>query len=811
MTFFPKGRSIVGEAALQQKPYHETFTEQVIEALEKGTGLWRRPWKAGELLPPFNPVSGTIYSGSNRVNLSLPGYADPRWMTLRQANSIGLRVRKGEKARPVVKWQFSEEVPAKDADGNPILDAEGNQVKETLQLERPIRHFSSVFHVSQLDGEIPPLDLSQVRNPSWEPNAIAETILRMSKAVIKHNQRDRAFYNFRKDEICLPPLEQFPDAGNYYSTTLHELGHWTGHTSRMDRKFGPFGSEDYAKEELRAEIATWMLGQDIGIGYDPGQHAAYVKSWIKILKNDPFEILRACRDAEKIKEYVLSMEHKKELQQEMDVPSQAIREVLFATPTEVVGKHEWRCIVYHDPLVLSPVRTKEGLQFQAGTMSLTDWEWRNPGETTWRGSKDWRTYDDHRGDDGLPKSLKKIWDKYQQQIQAAKEGKQLDSQSRSLLDTSVRASEPTFLHVPYAEKNLARAAGAKWDAKVKLWYAPEGVDLTKLQAWRTAKTPQPVPTMDPQQEFAEALSAAGLDLGGQSPVMDGKIHRVPLHGGRPGALDGAYVGYLDGHPAGWYQNYMTGEKANWKATGHTLTEEQKAALKADAAERSRLRADEMRLERDRVARDCAQSFSERHLASSDHPYLLKKGILPLGDIKESRTGNALLVPLFNAEGDLRNVQEISPDGSKRFQAGGEKKGCFFMIAPPARVGQCEVLLAEGYATGVSLHQATGLPVVVAFDAGNLEPVAKTLREKFPDAKIAICADNDHSLKNNVGVEKATAAARNINGCVVVPDFTREELEQGLKDFNDLHQARGPEAIKAQVTRTFEIERCGMER
>lgn len=696
--------------AVARKPFHEVFAEQIIEDLKQGAAPWQKPWQPGELFPPMNPVSGTVYSGINRLMLSRNGYADPRWMTLRQANSIDCRVRKGEKSQPIVYWQFTKDVPAKDEQGKPVLDADGKQVMEKVQLTRPIVRFSSVFHVSQLEGHVPPLDASTLVR-TWDPNEKAEAILANSGAVIKHNQRSRAFYSPAKDEICLPPLEQFPTPGNYYSTALHELGHWTGHESRMAREFGPFGSEVYAREELRAEIASWMLGQDLGIGYDPGQHLSYVGSWIKVLEKDPYEIVRACRDAEKMKEFVLGMEHKQELKQEVSVST------------------------------------------------------RDAG--------------------GAPDI----------------------------------ATEKTFLHVPFAEKGQARAAGAKWDADAKLWYAPEGADLARLDAWRTARTPEPVSPMDPRQEFAQALRSAGLDLGGHLPVMDGKMQRVPTLDGKPGTLDGAYIGHLDGHPAGWYQNHKTGEKTTWKATGHTLTPQQKDDLRREGEERTRQRQREREMVQDRVAEMCVQNFSAlppiASMAALRNPYLLSKGILPLGGVKESSDGKVFLVPLTNAEDKLRNVQEIGWGGEKRFQAGGEKQGCFFLLDPEKRLSQEPrggLLLAEGYATGVSLHMATGKPVAVAFDAGNLEPVAKILREKFPDARIAICADNDHKHENNVGVEKAKQAAKAINGCVIVPAFTSDEKEKGLTDFNDLHQARGLEAVKAQVSRVLETQKChGMER
>ena len=162
--------------------------------------------------------------------------------------------------------------------------------------------------------------------------------------------------------------------------------------------------------------------------------------------------------------------------------------------------------------------------------------------------------------------------------------------------------------------------------------------------------------------------------------------------------------------------------------------------------------------------------------------------------------------------ELRGLQTISPEGEKRFMYGMEKNGNFHLISDPGKdlskdLAQGEIILAEGYATGATLHMATGKPVAVAFDAGNLEPVAKKLREKFPNAAITICADNDHQHTRktpegvepwNKGVELAQRAAQEVGGKVVVPIFTDEERGKGLTDFNDLHQSRGLDEVKRQV-------------
>lgn len=698
----------------KRRPFHEEFAEKIIDHLKAGTAPWQRPWHPGDAVSaPHNPASGTVYRGMNRVHLALSGYDDPRWMTLRQANDNGLRILPGSKATPVVYFQFTKDQDRLGEYGKPVLGEDGKPQKETVELDKPLMRLAHVFNAEQIDG-MPPLELTG-QSFEWEPIEKAENILSASGATIKHDQSNRAFYRPMTDSIHLPPRENFEEPGLYYGTALHELGHWTGHGSRMEREFGPFGSEKYAREELRAEIASWMLGQDIGIPHSPEQHAAYVQSWVKVLEEDPYEIVRACRDAEQIKEYVLGMEKQKELGQDQTVKA--------PKPEKGLGREE-----------------------DIAAM-------------------------------GIPADP---------------------------------AKEKTFLAVPYKEKEQAKKLGAKWDKENKLWYAPEGTDLTSLAAWMPEKAPVPEPSMPPQEEFANALEQAGLDLRGKAPIMDGQIHRVPLIGRNGGDLDGAYCGYLDERPAGWMQNFSAGEKHTWVASGHTLTKEQ---LEAQRAEIARKREERQRLileQQHKTAREAHTEWIAQDWASADNPYLQAKGVQPFG-VREDVDGT-LLVPVMTVDKELRGLQTISPEGEKRFMYGMEKNGNFHMIADPDKdlskdLVQGEIILAEGYATGATLHMATEKPVAVAFDAGNLEPVAKKLREKFPNAAITICADNDHKHTRktpdgvehwNKGVELAQRAAQEVGGKVVVPIFTDEERGKGLTDFNGLHQSRGLDEVKRQV-------------
>jgi putative DNA primase/helicase len=296
--------------------------------------------------------------------------------------------------------------------------------------------------------------------------------------------------------------------------------------------------------------------------------------------------------------------------------------------------------------------------------------------------------------------------------------------------------------------------------------------------------------------FAQAIEAAGFTPPAEVHC-DGTLHRFsPI--GRRGDDAGYYVLHLDGVPAGHFGCWRTGYSENWCARSDSeLTPAERRQVAARIASMRRQREAEL-VKRQGDAATIAQVRWEAAAPASNpgNPYLVRKSVAAYGVRAE---GVALLVPMRDTDGKLHSLQTIAPDGTKRFMRGGRVRGCYHAIGRPHGA----LIVCEGYATGATIHEATGQAVAVAFNSGNLEPVTRALRARFPCASILIAADDDHVTAGNPGRTAAEQAALCVGGLVAVPLFPTPR-PVGATDFNDLAALSGLDAVRLAFAEALEV-------
>lgn len=290
--------------------------------------------------------------------------------------------------------------------------------------------------------------------------------------------------------------------------------------------------------------------------------------------------------------------------------------------------------------------------------------------------------------------------------------------------------------------------------------------------------------LGPTGDFRDAIRAAGMSP--PESIEPGRFHRFPGDGKGNGNTAG-WCKLFEDERGGIYGDFSTGVVESWQAKpGRQLTLAEREAFRRNV-EQAKAKADaERQAEQASAARIASERWEAASPADPAHPYLNVKGVKPYG-IRQD--GEALLIPL-RASGELQSIQSIAPDGSKRFLAGSRATGCHFSIGNP----DCTLCIAEGYATGASIFDATGYAVAVAFNARNLGAVARELRGKLPDVRIILCADDDYRTEGNPGIREATKAARAVGGLLAIPDFG-DDRPDGATDFNDLARHEGADAIK----------------
>lgn len=285
---------------------------------------------------------------------------------------------------------------------------------------------------------------------------------------------------------------------------------------------------------------------------------------------------------------------------------------------------------------------------------------------------------------------------------------------------------------------------------------------------------------NPIAQFRDAMQAVFGQLDWM-PIPDGNIHRFRVPEDKPNTSNGWYVLYLDGIASGAFGSWKAGSSNTWSSRKPTdMKEIQLVEQRIEYAKQQREEAQAR--QHIKAADKAGRIWCGAQPAQADHPYLLRKGIKPH---RLRQSGDTLLVPLY-ADGLLMNLQRIYPNGAQRFPAGGKVKGCY---SPIGRLELGEPLyIAEGWATGASIHEATGCAVACAMSAGNLLNVGRQLQRYYPENILIIAGDDDRKSeaegKGNAGVEAATKAAAALGCAMVLPVFPPEAPLE-LSDFNDL--------------------------
>ncbi|WP_394980693.1 ArdC family protein [uncultured Helicobacter sp.] len=324
----------------------DKMAQRIFEAIQQGTAPWLKPWSNDGILP-HNPLTGTIYKGANALRLLLDHHSDNRYLTFKQIKDLGGYVKKGEKGTEILYTAYQEEKLIDTELETPTTQEEQRKEKQNTQdnqeaentkdtsITMPKKFFHKLFYVfninqcENIDMEkikeyqkqhnITPIEEIIKNRDKSQENPMIEQILKNSNIPIIHHAKDMAYYSPREDKIYLPPKESFYNQEQYYSTALHELGHATGHNSRLNRNISEaFGSSSYAKEELRAELYSFLQSLELGIDHNLKNHASYVDSWSKgRFEDSKEEIKKAIKDSVKMVKYVRGNWYPHELKQKL--------------------------------------------------------------------------------------------------------------------------------------------------------------------------------------------------------------------------------------------------------------------------------------------------------------------------------------------------------------------------------------------------------------------------------------------------------------------------------------------------------------
>lgn len=630
------------------------------------------------------------------------------------------------------------------------------------RLDEPAAVEFRAFNAGDVVGLLP------MASPVVKGAVMEASLLKVAEAMgitVAHDQVGRAFMDREARVLHLPARSAFGSEAAFCSTVTHELCHGSA-VGRV--AVGEPGAPSYAGEELRAEIASMWVSMALGVAHDIGRHQGYRDAWAALLKAEPESWVRVARDAERMAATVVF----------------GVRQVEREVATEKV-------------VVAAPVVTNVGGKSVSGG--------RSTGSSRW------------------------VQEKFEKR--------------------------QAVLALSRDDNAAAKALGAIFYGPEKLWFVPAGVDLAPFGKWvaNQAGGGQAVNAGDVIDQFERAMVAAGLKLP-TSIQDDGQWHHVGVDNPKkPKNKSGSYVlnvdGGRDGVPSGTIMNRFSGETVSWRFDGPELTPEQMAAAKARALEREAKAAADLLVQHTAMAVVATAIWADAlpvEELGGRHGYLAKKGIdgaglrVAMGSSLLAHEGwvgesgkdmvranlSYLLVPMQDEQGKLWGVQAIDETGRKCFARGARKSGAFALVNGPSTVGGvsldellvkmaapgAKIAIAEGFATGESFESLSGIPTVVAFDAGNIGKVAEALRRRLPGGcELVIAADNDQWF-----VEKALGKLAEVGvvgvggGCVCVDrgDGAVREVPIGEAVLDGAWQQGGNGRYRVMVEKAVGSGHCG---
>ncbi len=547
----------------------------------------------------------------------------------------------------------------------------------------------------------------------------------------------------------------------------------------------PLGSDEKLREDLVSAIVTYFYNIEHGLGHEPPDYSAYLDRWSKMIAEDPLVIFKACGEAEKLKnEFSREPGVKQERSDRTESQNNEGVLISFYETAEngdiKVVKRKSRkpfphagVAVFKNPLFTNAEpQNREGIE-ENGYDGVVIMEGDKP--TTIIFPSDQRKYPSMKAAGRMNPDLERV-----------------------------------YLNVPYESKDDAKSKGADWSGEN--WYFLKGVNTSNdLSLWKTQKV-----TIRPEEAFAAVIQEMGGDLGGELPIMDGKGHRIPVVDGRRGNQDMSYIGYLDGVPNGHVKNFKTNQTKKWKHAGTDLSPTEKEELRLQAAEKKKRREQERAHEYDKIAKESVKYFQSLQSATGKEKYFEDYHLSIKDPNVKSTSSGAIVVPFKDVHGRQWGHKRLQPNGFKQIFKGSKLEGNFHIIgADKISDIKGDITLVEGYSTGAALHGVMDEPVVVCFTSGNMEAVAKAIKEFQPDKDIVVAADDDLHLeakgKVNAGVEQGRKAAGAVGGLFIKPSFYSKEPSPDTTDFRDMVRELGKEKTKDYFLAQKKIKKATREK